>query len=271
MAARASRSPCVGVEGLTVVAQLRGGPGERLRDAAPEHVLQQRQHLAAEADAGETGVDVVRVVPEGQALRPARRRPCPRAADRAAAAARVGPRSACRPATGLLSRGRGRAARSRPGHRGCGRAGRASRGAGGRCAGRRTGRGGRPPRDRRRRPRPRRAPRRNALSGQIGDERGAACGGALLQPVVDHRDMHPAGCDGPGRGERAVESAPPEQATSSGPRAAARQASSAGAPPDEAATAGGSRRPGRVGPGHGVASVTPGVQRARCVSGPGLS
>ena len=35
-----------GVEGLTVVAQLCGGPGERLGDAAAEHLLQQRQHLA---------------------------------------------------------------------------------------------------------------------------------------------------------------------------------------------------------------------------------
>ncbi len=44
--------------------------------------------------------------------------------------------------------------------------------------------------------------RRNALGNEVGDERGAAFGGALLQPVVDHCDVHPTGCDGPGRGEQ---------------------------------------------------------------------
>ena len=44
--------------------------------------------------------------------------------------------------------------------------------------------------------------RRNALGGQVGDERGAAFGGAVLQPVVDHRDVHPTGRDGPGGGEQ---------------------------------------------------------------------
>ncbi len=194
--------PCVGVEGLTVVAQLCGGPGERLGDAAAEHLLQQRHHLAAEADAGETGVDVVRVVPEGQALRPARRRrvrapqteqrPQPGWVPGLHAGQRPGSRAAAEAeqhGLGLVIEGvaeqdgrvgvrAGDAQGAVPGAAG-GRLGTAAAvhdHAVHRC--------------------------RNALSGQIGDERGAAFGGALLQPVVDHRDVHPAGCDGPGRGEQ---------------------------------------------------------------------
>jgi hypothetical protein len=67
-----------GVEGVGVLAELVGRAGERLGHAAGEHVLQQREHLVPQPDAGEARVGVVRVVPHRE---PRTRGPGRRAAD----------------------------------------------------------------------------------------------------------------------------------------------------------------------------------------------
>ena len=61
------------VEGVGVLAQLRGGAGERLGDAGAELRLEDRQHPFAHAHAREPVVGVVRVVPRLEALGGARR------------------------------------------------------------------------------------------------------------------------------------------------------------------------------------------------------
>ena len=55
-----------GVERVGVLAELLGGTGEGLGHAAREHVLQERQDLVPQPDAGEARIDVVRVVPHRQ-------------------------------------------------------------------------------------------------------------------------------------------------------------------------------------------------------------
>ena len=130
------------------------------------------------------------------------------------------PARPCRTASGCRSRGPGRAGRSRPGRRGCGRAGRRRRrGARRRRRGRRSGRRGRRPRGRRPRPTVTAIDldRVEAERAQPAGDLRRAVGGAGLQTVVDG---DAAGAEAElgaskARAEAsAMESAPPEQATS---------------------------------------------------------
>ena len=54
------------VERVDVLAELCRGARQRLGHTPGQHVLQQRQHLLPQPDAGEPRVGVVRVVPHGQ-------------------------------------------------------------------------------------------------------------------------------------------------------------------------------------------------------------
>ena len=193
------------VEHLDVLAQLGRGAGERLGDPAGEHLFQQRQHLVAQPDPGEPRIDVVRVVPDRQPVRRAGgqgdRPPHPEQWPQT----RADPRRACRPASAGPSRGRARAAPSRPGRRGCGRAAPVSPGAGGRRAGRRSGPAGPRPRARQGRP-------PDAVTAGLGTEPGQQLDGGrcalrrtVLQTVIDDRHVHRGWCrgeGGDGEGER---------------------------------------------------------------------
>ena len=162
------------------------------RHPPAEHLLEQRQHLGAHPHPGVRGVVVVRVVPDGQprgGAGGARRRP---AARRAAGATTVPPAarcSPCRPPSAGRSRGRARAAPSRPGRRGCARAATAARRARPRPRpGRRTGRCGPRPPARRRAPTARPATTSTGPSPRRA-ARAAVARGPLrragLQAVVD--------------------------------------------------------------------------------------
>ena len=173
------------VEGLGVLAQLRGGAGERLGDARAELGLEHRQHPLAHAHAREPRVAVVRIVPRLEALRGARG-----AGGRAADVEERSQQRACRseigsprpcPAGSLRPiRARGRAAPSRPGRPGCGRAARPRRGRRSRHPGSHgTARRARPPRVRRRR---RRRPGSPARRGRARSPQRAAAAATSAEP-----------------------------------------------------------------------------------------
>ena len=204
----------------TSSAQLLGGAGERLRHAARQHVLQQRQDLVAQADAGEARVGVVRVVPASS----------PRAAARvvvrrtsAAAAARAGrhrrmpaseraPDPRPRPSS-TVSAWSSRVWPSRTGLSACGRAG-AERGLAGAAGGGLDPTGpatstGAPAPDARARP---------AVATVPPRVRPTPPGAGGRRPTAPHvvRPRTAAAAR-----VRASESAPPEQPTTSGARRAA--------------------------------------------------
>ena len=158
------------VEGLGVFAQLRGGAGERLGDPGAQLRLEHGQHPSRARARARTAGRRCAGRPTARVPPPRTRRGSSRGARRAAdAAARCRRDRMPRPCPAGWRRpirARGRAAPSRPGRRGCGRAGSPRRRASA-AASRQRARSARrapPPRDRRRRrPRPaRRAPRDRA-------------------------------------------------------------------------------------------------------------
>ena len=147
------------VEGVGVLPQRGGGPGQRLGHPAAEHLLHERQHLGAQPRAGEPWVGVVRVLPRRQAeLGAGGVGECPPNVP-AGADTTADPTPACPRSTWLRSRGRVRATPSRPGRRACARAAPARR-----RAPRPTPRSA--PRGRRPRGRPPNRPRRKAPGRQ---------------------------------------------------------------------------------------------------------
>ena len=137
------------VEQVHVAAQLVGGAGQGRGDARAELLLEHRQHGAAHPDPGEAGVDVVRVVPVVDALDLAGGHGVVAGDVEQRADEPVEGRGASRRASGRRSRGPARAARSRPGRRGCARAAPRPRRSGRRSArARRTAPGGPRPRGR---------------------------------------------------------------------------------------------------------------------------
>ena len=115
-----------GVQGVGVLARLGRRAGQRLDDPGTERRLEHRQDLVAHPDAGEprvgrcAGRSMVRAVGQRPRPRGGRDHHVTRQVEQRPA---VDPGScgASRPATGCPSRGRVRAARSRPGRRACGR------------------------------------------------------------------------------------------------------------------------------------------------------